>query len=93
MRIISGKFKGKKLIQPVDKCTRPLKDITKESIFNLLVHSKFIKFNFNEIDVIDLFSGFRLVSLQPMGYNIPWLFQKKHGRNKFGYFWAIEIQK
>lgn len=44
-------------------------------------------------DLIKLLAGFQLVSLQPMGYNIPWLFQKKHGRNKFGYFWAIEVQK
>ena len=40
MRIISGKYRGKKLIQPIDKNTRPLKDLTKESIFNLILHSK-----------------------------------------------------
>ena len=27
MRIISGKFKGRKLIEPIDKKTRPLKDL------------------------------------------------------------------
>ena len=32
MRIISGKFKGKKIILPKDIQTRPLKDLTKESI-------------------------------------------------------------
>ena len=36
MRIISGKFKGKKLFLPRDIVTRPLKDLTKESIFNLI---------------------------------------------------------
>ena len=70
MRIISGKFKGKKLIQPVDKCTRPLKDLTKESIFNLLVHSKFIKFNFNEIDVLDLFSGSGSFGIECLSRNV-----------------------
>ena len=40
MRIISGRFKGKKLLLPKDKSTRPLKDLVKESIFNLLEHSK-----------------------------------------------------
>ena len=39
MRIIGGKFKGKKLIEPKDKETRPLKDLTKESIFNIINHS------------------------------------------------------
>lgn len=57
MRIISGKFKGKKLIQPLDKNTRPLKDITKESIFNLIVHSKFIDIDFEKLIILDLFAG------------------------------------
>ena len=43
MRVISGKFKGKKLLLPNNKITRPLKDMTKESIFNLLQHTKNIK--------------------------------------------------
>ena len=42
MRIIGGKFKGKKLIEPKDKQTRPLKDLTKESIFiNIDVSKQF----------------------------------------------------
>ncbi len=57
MRIIAGKFKNKKIIQPKDKLTRPLKDITKESIFNILEHSKFIKINVENSRVLDLFSG------------------------------------
>ena len=40
MRIISGIFKGKKILQPIDSNTRPLKDLTKESIFNIIIHSK-----------------------------------------------------
>ena len=43
MRIISGQFKNKKILQPTDTLTRPLKDMTKESIFNIIEHSKFIK--------------------------------------------------
>ena len=31
MRVISGKFKGKKILEPRDIKTRPLKDLTKES--------------------------------------------------------------
>ena len=57
MRIISGLFKGKKIIEPKNKNTRPLKDLTKESIFNIINHSN--KFNLNLTDsyVLDLFSG------------------------------------
>ena len=36
MRIISGISKGKKIFDPKDINTRPLKDLTKESIFNII---------------------------------------------------------
>ena len=39
MRIISGNYKGKKILLPKDKLTRPLKDLTKESIFNIINHT------------------------------------------------------
>ena len=57
MRIISGNFKGKKLFLPKDKNTRPLKDIVKESIFNLINHSSKINLNIENSLVLDLFSG------------------------------------
>ena len=57
MRIISGRFKGKKLLLPNDKSTRPLRDMVKESIFNLLEHSKKINVNLKNSRVLDLFSG------------------------------------
>jgi 16S rRNA (guanine966-N2)-methyltransferase len=57
MRIISGNFKNKKLFQPNDNCTRPLKDLVKESIFNIIEHSKLIKFKIENCKVLDLFSG------------------------------------
>ena len=57
MRIISGSNKGKKLIMPIDKTTRPLKDMAKESIFNILTHAKHINFRLKDSRVLDLFSG------------------------------------
>jgi len=57
MRIISGYFKGKKILEPKDKETRPLKDLTKESIFNILNHSNKFEVNFENSIVLDLFSG------------------------------------
>ena len=57
MRIISGNFRGKKILQPKDISTRPLKDLTKESIFNILNHSKKFSTNLKESVVLDLFSG------------------------------------
>ena len=57
MRIISGNFKGKKILLPKDKLTRPLKDLTKESIFNLIQHSKLLDVNIENSNILDLFSG------------------------------------
>ena len=57
MRIISGNLRGKKILQPKDKYTRPLKDLTKESIFNIMEHSNLLKFSFEKSRVLDLFSG------------------------------------
>ena len=57
MRIISGKFKGKKLLLPKDKKTRPLKDLVKVSIFNLLEHSNIIGKKLENSSILDLFSG------------------------------------
>tara|TARA_B100000886_G_scaffold334659_1_gene290516 strand:+ start:560 stop:1129 length:570 start_codon:yes stop_codon:yes gene_type:complete len=57
MRIISGFNKGKKLIIPKDKMTRPLKDMAKESIFNILTHANYINFHLKDSNVLDLFSG------------------------------------
>ena len=57
MRIIGGTFKGKKLLQPNDFKTRPLKDLTKESIFNIINHTKKFNINLHSSFVLDVFSG------------------------------------
>ena len=57
MRIIGGSFKGKKILEPKDKNTRPLKDLTKESIFNIIIHSKKFKLDLNNSNILDMFSG------------------------------------
>tara|TARA_B100000929_G_scaffold261771_1_gene226744 strand:- start:120 stop:683 length:564 start_codon:yes stop_codon:yes gene_type:complete len=57
MRIIGGKLKGKKILAPTNKSTRPLKDIVRESIFNIIEHSNNEFVNLNNAKVLDLFSG------------------------------------
>jgi len=57
MRIISGERKGKKILQPKDKLTRPLKDLAKESIFNIIQHSKKFSVKLEKSLILDLFSG------------------------------------
>ena len=55
MRIISGIFKGKKINLPKDIKTRPLKDLTKESIFNIIKHTSKFSIQIEESEVLDLF--------------------------------------
>ena len=57
MRIIGGKNKGKKIYLPIDKNTRPLRDLVKESIFNLITHSNKFNTSIENSIVLDLFSG------------------------------------
>lgn len=57
MRIISGSKKGKKLLLPNPKITRPLKDNVKENIFNILLHTREFKVNLENQSVIDFFAG------------------------------------
>lgn len=57
MRIIGGKLKGKKILSTSDKNTRPLKDLVRESIFNILKHSKNDHVNLEGAVILDLFSG------------------------------------
>ena len=57
MRIISGTSKGRKIFSPNDNITRPLKDLTKESIFNIIKHSNLLKLKIENSNILDLFSG------------------------------------
>ena len=57
MRIIAGDHKGRKIFEPLDKETRPLKDLTKVSIFNILEHSKYERITIKKSCILDIFSG------------------------------------
>ncbi|HEY0091850.1 MAG TPA: RsmD family RNA methyltransferase [Flavobacterium sp.] len=53
MRIISGKYKGRRINPPKNLPVRPTTDMSKESLFNVLNNH----FDFDEIKVLDLFAG------------------------------------
>lgn len=54
MRIISGKFKGRRFTPPADNWpTRPTTDFAKEGLFNILQNH----LDFEELKVLDLFGG------------------------------------
>jgi len=53
MRIISGKFKGKRIRAPKKLPSRPTTDMAKEGLFNILNNYYY----FDDCAVLDLFSG------------------------------------
>ena len=53
MRIISGTYRGRRLMPPKNITARPTTDFAKESLFNLLNNRK----DFEGIDMLDLFAG------------------------------------
>ena len=57
MRIIGGNLRGKKILNTTDKSTRPLKDMVRESIFNVIEHSINEYVELKNAKVLDLFSG------------------------------------
>ncbi len=60
MRIISGKYKGRRITAPKNLPVRPTTDMAKESLFNILNNH----FYFDEISVIDLFAGTGNISFE-----------------------------
>lgn len=60
MRIISGKYKGKRLMAPKNLPVRPTTDFAKEALFNILNN----QFNFETLQVLDLFSGTGNISFE-----------------------------
>jgi len=53
MRIISGKYKGKRLYAPKKLPVRPTTDMAKEGLFNILNHH----YIFSQVTLLDLFAG------------------------------------
>ncbi|MBL4938958.1 MAG: RsmD family RNA methyltransferase [Lutibacter sp.] len=60
MRIISGKHKSKRISAPKKLPVRPTTDMAKEALFNIINNSYY----FNEIAVLDLFSGTGNISFE-----------------------------
>ena len=60
MRIISGKFKGRRIFPPKNLPVRPTTDMSKEALFNVLNNH----FSFEGLKVLDLFSGTGNISFE-----------------------------
>jgi 16S rRNA (guanine(966)-N(2))-methyltransferase RsmD len=60
VRIISGKFKGRRIFPPKNLPVRPTTDMSKEALFNVLNNH----FDFEGLKILDLFSGTGNISFE-----------------------------
>ena len=60
MRIISGRYRGRTIVPPRNLRARPTTDFAKENLFNVLGNLM----DFEELDVLDLFSGTGSISYE-----------------------------
>jgi 16S rRNA (guanine(966)-N(2))-methyltransferase RsmD len=60
MRIVSGKYKSRRIKAPKHLPTRPTTDFAKESLFNIINNLYY----FEELRVIDLFAGIGSISFE-----------------------------
>lgn len=60
MRIVSGKFKGRRITAPGNLPVRPTTDMAKEALFNILNNTYY----FDQVSVLDLFSGIGSISFE-----------------------------
>ncbi len=60
MRIISGKYKGRRIFPPKGLPVRPTTDMSKEALFNILNNH----FSFEGLKILDLFAGTGNISFE-----------------------------
>jgi len=60
MRIITGKYKSKRIFAPKNLPVRPTTDMAKESLFNILNN----RYYFEDLTVLDLFAGIGSISFE-----------------------------
>ena len=66
IRISGGKHKRKYINTPHNFNTRPTSSRLRESIFNILLHSKYLPKNFIDMEVIDIFAGSGALGLESL---------------------------
>lgn len=57
LRILSGKFRGRRLKVPAGRKTRPTSARVREAVFDILEHSTDTAVNWSETEVLDLYAG------------------------------------
>lgn len=70
MRIIGGKFSGRRIIAPKGMTSRPTTDRTREALFNILASRPDV--SFPDARVIDLFAGSGALGFEALSRGAEW---------------------
>ena len=78
MRVISGKYKGRKILVESKSGYRPTLTRIREDIFNLLLHNNDLNIDFNEVILCDLFAGTGSIGIEALSRGVKKDIEKKH---------------
>ena len=82
MRVISGKYKGRKILVESKGNFRPTLTRIREDIFNLLLHNNDLNIELNEVILCDLFAGTGSIGIEALSRGVKKVIfndiEKKH---------------
>lgn len=81
MRIISGKYKSRRIQVPANLKARPTTDFARESLFNVLNN----RLDWEETTVLDLFSGTGSVALEFVSRGCPFVVTVEMNQNHYNF--------
>lgn len=77
MRIVSGRFRGRRLAVPKGQGTRPTSNRVRESIFNILSHGDYGE-NLENTRVLDVFAGTGALGLEALSRGAAYVLFMEH---------------
>ncbi|MDD5619967.1 MAG: RsmD family RNA methyltransferase [Proteiniphilum sp.] len=81
MRIISGKYKSRRIQVPPNLKARPTTDFAKENLFNIL-HNRI---DWEETTALDLFSGTGSIALELVSRGCPYVVSVEQNQHHFNF--------
>ena len=70
MKVISGKYKGRRIIVESKSNYRPTLSRIREDIFNLLLHNNDLNIDLNEVILCDLFAGTGSIGIEALSRGV-----------------------
>ena len=70
MKVISGKYKGRKILVESKNNYRPTLTRIREDIFNLLLHNNDLNIDLNEVILCDLFAGTGSIGIEALSRGV-----------------------